>query len=65
MITELKEIIDKIGQLPEEDQRLIAKMLDEEMQWDKTLQDTQGLLDKLADEAVKEHQLGKTKNTDW
>ncbi|HXL58920.1 MAG TPA: hypothetical protein VN958_21805 [Chitinophagaceae bacterium] len=65
MITELKEVIQKVEQLNDEEQRMIAKMLDDELQWDNTLQSTQGKLTKLANEAIKEHQSGKTKLEDW
>lgn len=65
MITELKEVIHKVEQLNEQEQRMIAKMLEDELQWDNTLQNTQDKLTKLAQEALKEHQSGKTKREDW
>lgn len=65
MITELKEVLTRVEQLPEDEQRIIARMLNEEMQWDATLENSQDLLAKLAEEAIKEHKSGKTKTTDW
>lgn len=65
MITELKEVIQKVEQLNDEEQRMIAKMLEDELQWDSTLQSTQDKLAQLAKEALQEHQSGKTKREDW
>jgi hypothetical protein len=65
MVAELKEVIKKVEQLNVEDQRMIAKMLDDELQWDNTLHSTQNKLAKLAREAIEEHQSGKTKQEDW
>jgi len=61
MITELKEVIQKVEQLNDEDQRMIAKMLKEELEWDHTLHSTKDKLSQLAEEAIAEHQSGKTK----
>ncbi len=38
MIPELKEIISKVEQLKDEEQRQIAKLLEDEIRWDTTLQ---------------------------
>ena len=65
MIAELKEVIHKVEQLDENEQRIIAKMLDEELQWDKTLLNTQDKLSQLAQEAIREYRSGKTKQQDW
>ena len=65
MIAELKEVIQKVEQLNDEEQRMIAKMLDDEIKWDSTLHNTQDKLATLAKEAMQEHQSGKTKQEDW
>jgi hypothetical protein len=65
MIAELKEVIHKVEQLDDNEQRIIAKMLDEELQWDKTLLHTQDKLLQLAQEAIMEYQSGKAKQKDW
>lgn len=61
MVTELKIVIEKVEQLTEAKQHEIARMLEEEVQWDKTLADIQPLLAKQAEEATWEQQSGKTK----
>jgi len=65
MVVELKEVISTIEKLKEEEQREIAKMLNDEMNWDTTLQNSQEKLDNLAQEALGEYKAGKTKQTDW
>ncbi len=65
MIEELKEVISKVEQLKDDEQRKIAKMIDEEIKWDTTLLDSQNELNKLAQDALNEHQSGKTKQADW
>ncbi len=42
-----------------EDQRMIARMLDNEIKWDSTLHNTLDKLAKLAEEAIQEHQSGQ------
>ena len=65
LINELKEIIDKVGQLKDEDQKAIAKLLEEELQWNKSIQSSQNQLSDLANEALEEYRKGKTKEKDW
>lgn len=65
MITELKEVIQKVEQLNDEDQRMIARMLDAELQWDNSLKNTQDKLAALAKEALQEYQSKNTKQEDW
>jgi hypothetical protein len=65
MVTELKEVLTRVEQLPENEQCIIARMLNEEMQWDATLDNSQDLLSTLAEEGIREHKSGKTKPTDW
>lgn len=65
MVTELKKVIQKAEQLNSEEQKSIAKMIDDELQWENTLNDTQDKLASLAEEAIKEYQAGKTKKEDW
>lgn len=56
MVTELKEVISKVEQLDDEEQKRIAKLLEEEITWDNTLKDSSNKLDRLAQEALEEHQ---------
>ena len=65
LINELKEIIAKVEQLKDEDQRVIAKLLEEELQWDKRIQSSQNQLTDLANEALEEYRKGKTQEKDW
>ncbi|MEJ7684030.1 MAG: hypothetical protein WKG06_40485 [Segetibacter sp.] len=37
MIAELKEVISKVEQMKDDEQKQIAKMIDEEINWDTTL----------------------------
>jgi hypothetical protein len=65
MMPELKAAIDKVEQLPEEEQLVIARMIEAEMQWDQTLRNTQDVLSALANEALEEYKAGKTKKGEW
>jgi K+/H+ antiporter YhaU regulatory subunit KhtT len=65
MITELKEVIAKVEQLNNEEQKRIAKMLEEEIKWEDTLHNSKKQLTKLAEEALNEHQSGLTQKNDW
>ncbi len=59
MIAELKEVISTIEKLKDEEQRQIAKMLSDEMNWDTTLQNSQKKLGTLAQEALNDFKTGK------
>lgn len=65
MITELKEVIHKVEQLDAKEQLEIAIMLNEELKWDETLNNTQDKLSILAKEALHEYKSGNTKQQDW
>lgn len=65
MIAELKEVITKVEKLNNEQQKQIARMLNEEIIWDTTLKNSKAQLGKLAQEALAEHKSGKTQKNDW
>ena len=65
MISELKEVISKVEQLNNEEQKQIAKLLEDEIKWESTLQGSQSQLHNLANEAIAEYKAGKTKQGDW
>jgi uncharacterized protein YdcH (DUF465 family) len=65
LIKELKEVIAKVEKLKEDDQKAIARLIEEELQWDKTLNSTQTQLSNLANEAIEEYRKGKTSEKDW
>ncbi len=60
----LQEAFQKASALPEDVQELVAKeLLDEiewEASWDHTLADSQPLLDRLTEKAMREYREGKT-----
>lgn len=64
MIALLQEAFQKASTLPEDVQELVAKeLLDEiewEASWDRTLADSQPLLDRLTENAMREYREGKT-----
>ncbi len=63
MIAELKEVLSSIEQLKDEDQKQIAKLLQDELSWNTTLQNSQEKLGDLAKEAVHEYKKGNTLKT--
>lgn len=65
MVQELKEAISKVEQLKDEEQRQIAKLLQQEMSWESSFKNSQDQLSKLADEALQDYKAGKTTQTDW
>jgi hypothetical protein len=65
MITQLQKIINELSQLSKAEQNAIATLIQEELSWDRTLQNPSAKLSKLAKEALKEHQENKTEKGDW
>ncbi len=65
MVTELKEVISVIEKLKDEEQREIAKMLNDEISWDSSFKNSQDKLSNLAQEALTEYKAGEKKQTDW
>ena len=65
MIAELKNVIEKVEQLNNKEQKQIAKMLEAEIKWDDTLQNSKVQLTKLAKEALIEHKNSQTQQNDW
>ena len=55
MVAELKDVILKVEQLDEQEQKRLAKLLEEEIKWDDSLQDSKKQLSKLSNEALNEH----------
>ena len=65
MVTELKDVISRVEQLDNEEQKQIAKLLEDEIKWESTLQNSQSQLSNLASEGIAEFKAGKTKQGDW
>ncbi|MFQ6003008.1 MAG: hypothetical protein ACE5KJ_04610 [Candidatus Zixiibacteriota bacterium] len=64
----LEKAFNEISRLPEMEQNIFARwLLDElvsERKWEKAFAESEDILNKLADEALKEHTQGKTKPLD-
>ncbi len=65
MITELKEVISTIEKLKDEEQRKIAIMLKDEIDWDIAFEKNVHNLDNLAEEALNEYKSGNTEEKGW
>lgn len=65
MIAELKEVISKVEKLDSDEQKQIAKLIEDEIKWESTIQNSQNQLSNLAQEALCEYRAGKTKQADW
>lgn len=65
MIAELKEVILKVEKLDSEEQKQIAKLIEDEIKWESSTQNSQNQLSNLAQEALHEYEAGKTKQADW
>lgn len=64
MVNELKHIITKIGELDNDNQRQIARMLEDEINFDSSLENSVHKLDILAKEATEEYKNNETKQKD-
>jgi hypothetical protein len=64
----LKKAFDEAAQLPEDQQDAIASLLLEELKsdraWGQAFDRSQDTLEKLADEAIRDHKAGKTDRLD-
>jgi len=61
MTTALKKIISKLDKMPLSEQNAIAALLNEELAWKKSFDNSQEKLSALATEALGEYKKGKTK----
>lgn len=61
MISELKKAIEKAERLSEPDQRMIAKIILDEISWEEKFASSQSKLSFLAREALDEYKKGDTK----
>ena len=64
----LEKVFDEVSKLPQKEQDALAAWIMEELaseqRWEKTFTKSSDLLNKLADEALTEHQRGKTQTLD-
>ena len=61
MLIELKNAIEKLEQLSEKEQQLIAQLIVDEIGWVLTLKNSENQLSSLAQEALDEYKKGETK----
>ena len=61
MTVALKNVIEKINRLPSKEQNALAKLLSEELAWDKSFARSQKELALLAKEALVEYGKAKTR----
>ncbi len=61
MVDELKRAIERAEKLSASEQKVIAQLVSDELNWEKTLEETQSELSLLANEALDQYKLGKTK----
>ena len=64
MISELKKAIEKADRLSEQDQKMIAKIINDEISWEEKFAGSQSKLSFLAKEALDEYKKGDTKPLD-
>jgi hypothetical protein len=68
MTRALKEAFDAASALPDSDQDALAAAIRDEIEaeneWESALASSQGALDRLADEALREHAAGRTQPLD-
>jgi hypothetical protein len=57
----LKSVLEKIKRLPLSEQNALAKMLSEELEWQKSFTKSAKQLSSLAEEALDEYRKGKTR----
>ncbi len=65
MVVELQKALNQIERLPANRQKVLGKLLLEELKWEVSFSSSQQKLETLAEEAVEEYKKGKTKNADW
>ena len=65
MIDEVKKAVEQIEKLPRDQQVEIARLIQDELGWDETFQNSQKELSTLADHALREHHDGKTSKRRW
>jgi len=61
MTTALKKVFSKLSKMPAAQQNAIASLLNEELEWKRSFDNSQEELLNLAAEAVAEYKKGKTK----
>ena len=61
MTVALKKVFDKLNKMPAAEQNAIASLLNDELNWKKSFENSQDQLELLAAEALSEYKKGTTK----
>lgn len=64
MVASLKKVIEKAEKLPDNEQEAIAQLINDELNWEETIDKNKERLSKLAEEALEEYKKGGTKPLD-
>lgn len=65
MIESMQTTINKIEKLPESEQKKLVTLIEEELKWQEIESRASTEFDQLVDEAISEHESGKTLDSDW
>ena len=65
MIDQVKKVIERLEKLPSYKQEEIANLIDDELNWDSTFNQTQDQLSSLAREAIRDYEAGNTDDKEW
>lgn len=65
MTDELKNAVQRAEKLPDEQQKIVAELILNEIEWDMAFQASSEKLSTLAKEALGEYKTGKTKPMDF
>lgn len=65
MIDHIKKVFERLEKLPSTKQEEIANLIEDELNWDSTFNQTQDQLSSLAREAIQDYEAGNTDDKDW
>ena len=65
MIDHVKKVFKRLEKLPSNKQEEIANLIEDELNWDSTFNQTQDQLTSLAREAMQDYEAGNTDDKDW
>jgi hypothetical protein len=65
MISQVKKVLEQLENLPANKQLEIARLIEDELNWDDTFEQSQEQLSNLAREASEEYSTGETSDDDW
>ncbi len=65
MIEPMQNAIDKISELSEKEQKELANLIEQELKWQSMELKNDAKLEELANEAMKEFELGNTNEEEW